>query len=68
MLSRGGVGGGNIMGTIRHTFSPKLSGEVSTIGYGHSVQWLIPSSIIGIHYLVASSRSCRQAVLQPIIG
>lgn len=28
MLSRGGMGGGNLMGTIRHTVSPKLSGEV----------------------------------------
>ncbi|PHZ09606.1 DnaJ-domain-containing protein [Rhizopus microsporus ATCC 52813] len=30
MLSRGGMGGGNLMGTIRHTVSPKLSGEGET--------------------------------------
>lgn len=30
MLSRNGMGGGNLMGTIRHTVSPKLWGEVSS--------------------------------------
>ncbi|KAJ8651470.1 hypothetical protein O0I10_012969 [Lichtheimia ornata] len=30
MLSRNGMGGGNLMGTIRHTVSPKLWGELST--------------------------------------
>jgi DnaJ family protein C protein 11 len=31
MLSRSGMGGGNLMGTIRHTLSPQLSGEVSVM-------------------------------------
>ncbi|KAG0744655.1 hypothetical protein G6F57_009539 [Rhizopus arrhizus] len=30
MLSRSGMGGGNLMGTIRHTLSPQLSGELTT--------------------------------------
>ncbi|CAO3677610.1 unnamed protein product [Rhizopus stolonifer] len=29
MLSRSGSGGGNLMGTIRHTLSPQLSGELT---------------------------------------
>ncbi|KAG0168455.1 hypothetical protein DFQ28_011747 [Apophysomyces sp. BC1034] len=29
MVSSSGTGGGNIMGTVRHTLSPKLSGEIS---------------------------------------
>jgi hypothetical protein len=29
MVSRSGMGGGNVLGTIRHTVSPKLSGEAS---------------------------------------
>lgn len=28
MVSRSGMGGGNVLGTIRHTVSPKLWGEV----------------------------------------
>ncbi|KAI9261706.1 hypothetical protein BY458DRAFT_251653 [Sporodiniella umbellata] len=29
MLSRSGMGGGNLMGTIRHTVSPQLTGELT---------------------------------------
>ncbi|KAI8890072.1 DnaJ-domain-containing protein [Backusella circina FSU 941] len=29
MVSRSGMGGGNVLGTIRHTVSPKLSGELT---------------------------------------
>lgn len=29
MVSRSGMGGGNVLGTVRHTVSPKLWGEVS---------------------------------------
>lgn len=31
MVSRSGMGGGNILGTVRHTVSPKLWGEVSIL-------------------------------------
>ncbi|RUS23257.1 hypothetical protein BC937DRAFT_89727 [Endogone sp. FLAS-F59071] len=30
MLARNGVGGGNVIGTVRHTFSPKLWAEAGT--------------------------------------
>lgn len=32
MVSRSGMGGGNVLGTIRHTVSPKLWGEVRERG------------------------------------
>ncbi|KAI8139496.1 hypothetical protein BJV82DRAFT_693841 [Fennellomyces sp. T-0311] len=30
MMSRNGMGGGNVMGTVRHTISPKLSAEATS--------------------------------------
>lgn len=33
MVTRSGMGGGNVLGTIRHTVSPKLWGEVNRYTY-----------------------------------
>lgn len=59
MVSRSGMGGGNVMGTIRHTVSPKLWGEVRGRGKGSSSSsstlniMMVPMSLTKfVHHLI----------------
>ncbi|KAI8974740.1 hypothetical protein BDB01DRAFT_853779 [Pilobolus umbonatus] len=68
MISRSGMGGGNVMGTIRHTVSPKLWGEISATLLKPRIMTMKTYYSISTDSFINTTAQCHSIYNPPVIS